>query len=213
MKSETWPVSKLKNWDKNPRSINKKDFDRLKHQIKKLGIYKPLLITPEGVVLGGNMRLRAIQELKIPEAWVSIVEPKNEKEMVEFALSDNDRGGYYDEAQLAELVYQFKGDLDFTQFSVDYKEPMNLQDFVFTFSEIPMEDQAGIDAGAIENFKGRYFTAQNKGIISVGYWVVILDKDSMAPLEKKLLEIKPDDREKVARKLVTLIDENLLSLL
>lgn len=26
MKSEVWPIKDLKNWDKNPRSIDKKDF-------------------------------------------------------------------------------------------------------------------------------------------------------------------------------------------
>ena len=60
-----WPIDKLQNWDKNPRSIKTQDFVRLKKQIEKLGQYKPLIITNDGVVLGGNMRLRAYKELGI----------------------------------------------------------------------------------------------------------------------------------------------------
>ena len=75
-----WPIDKLRNWDKNPRGIKEKDFTRLKEQIKKLGEYKPLLITSDGEVLGGNMRLRAYRDLGKTEVWVSIVEPKTEAE-------------------------------------------------------------------------------------------------------------------------------------
>lgn len=50
-------IESLRNWDKNPRSISKKDFKRLLTQIKKLGQYKPLIITQDGLVLGGNIVL------------------------------------------------------------------------------------------------------------------------------------------------------------
>ena len=120
MKSEIWPISKLKNWDKNPRSIDKKDFARLKRQIQKHGVYKPLVITPDGEVIGGNMRLRALLDLGHREAWVSIVNPKTEAEKVEIALSDNDRAGYYDEDVLAELVYNFKDQINLADYKVRF---------------------------------------------------------------------------------------------
>jgi len=41
------PISKCEPWEKNPRGITKKDFDRLKRQIKKLGVYKPLVACEE----------------------------------------------------------------------------------------------------------------------------------------------------------------------
>jgi len=106
MEKETRQINTLKNWEKNPRGIKDEDFARLKKQIKKLGQYKPLLITEEGIVLGGNMRLRAYRELGMEDAWVSIVNPKNEGEMLEYALSDNDRAGYYEEDKLAELLFK-----------------------------------------------------------------------------------------------------------
>jgi ParB-like chromosome segregation protein Spo0J len=57
------PIAQVSTWDKNPRGIKTKDFDRLKKQITKLGVYKPLVAVKENggyVVLGGNMRLKAL---------------------------------------------------------------------------------------------------------------------------------------------------------
>ena len=114
-KKEYWDISKLHEWDKNPRGIKKKDFDRLKKQIQKLGQYKPLIITPDGEVLGGNMRLKAYRDLGMDDLWVSVVKPKDENEKLEYALSDNDRAGYYDADLLANLMPQF--DIDWSSYS------------------------------------------------------------------------------------------------
>src|SRR3990167_8611591 len=133
-KKTIWPIIKLQEWDKNPRSISKDGYERLKKQIQKLGQYKPLLITPDGEVLGGNMRLKAYRELGMDNIWVSIVEPKNEDEKMEYALSDNDRAGFYDEDLLANLLPNY--DIDWSQYSVDLKEPTNLQNLLDQFKEV-----------------------------------------------------------------------------
>lgn len=120
------PVKDLKPWADNPRAIDKSDFARLRRQITRLGQYKPLLITSENVVIGGNMRLEAIKSLGFTEAWVSVVDfvqrddgkwyakindipyegvfDSKEQGIMEYALSDNDRAGYYLEDQLAEQL-------------------------------------------------------------------------------------------------------------
>lgn len=103
-KGEIWPIEKVRPWDKNPRQIGPEDFERLKAQIKKLGIYKPLIVTPDGTILGGNMRYRALKELGQPQVWVSIVEPKDEAQMLEYALSDNDAAGNWNRDKLAEMA-------------------------------------------------------------------------------------------------------------
>ncbi len=127
-KSEYRHISKLKPWDKNPRGISEEGLKRLKRQIKKLGQYKPLIITPDGIVLGGNMRLKAYRELKIKEIWVSVVKPKSQKEKIEYALSDNDRVGFYEEDLLENLLTE--SDIKLEDFSVDLKEPINLKDLL-----------------------------------------------------------------------------------
>jgi DNA (cytosine-5)-methyltransferase 1 len=123
-KKEYWDISKLREWDKNPRSIKEKDFERLKKQIQKLGQYKPLLVTPDGEVIGGNMRLKAYQELGTERLWVSIVKPKNDSEKMEYALSDNDRVGFYDSDMLANLMPEL--DIDWSGYAVDLRPPLTL---------------------------------------------------------------------------------------
>lgn len=59
----TATLDSLIEWDKNPRYIKDEDFFRLKKQIARLGMYKPLFVNSDGVVVGGNMRLRALRWL------------------------------------------------------------------------------------------------------------------------------------------------------
>lgn len=135
---KTRKISTLKNWDKNPRGIKKDDFERLKSQIQKLGQYKPLLITEEGIVLGGNMRLRAYKELGIKEVWVSVVDAPTDKEKTEYALSDNDRAGYYEAESLAELVQGI--DIDLDEFKVDLGDAVTLRDVLAELSPDEIEE-------------------------------------------------------------------------
>lgn len=122
-------LSDLREWDKNPRDIQVKDFERLKKQILELGQYKPLIITPDGTVLGGNMRLRVFRELGIEKIWVSVVTPKDEKQKLAYALSDNERAGYYDEDSLANLTGEFQ-DFEWENYAIDLKMPKNISDIL-----------------------------------------------------------------------------------
>jgi DNA modification methylase len=133
MNIERVPIAQVVPWPKNPRGIKTKDFERLKKQIKKLGEYKPLVAYRENghyVVLGGNMRLRAYQELGIQEVEVSIIKPKSEAQKIEYALSDNDRVGYYEEEALAELIYPHIKDIDLGEYKVDLGEAIDLKQVV-----------------------------------------------------------------------------------
>ena len=122
-------ISSVKTWEKNPRNIKTEDYERLKRQIKKLGVYKPLVCFMEKgkyITLGGNMRLMALKDLGQKEVEVSIVKPKTEAEKVEYSLSDNDRAGEYDELALAELVYNVKDDIELADFKVDLGTPLDI---------------------------------------------------------------------------------------
>ncbi|OGD25764.1 MAG: hypothetical protein A2V57_08735 [Candidatus Aminicenantes bacterium RBG_19FT_COMBO_65_30] len=132
------PISEVVPWDKNPRGILKADFERLKRQIKRLGVYKPLVVCEDGgkkgrrrlVVLGGNMRLLALRELGIKEIEVSVVRAPTDKERIDYSLSDNDRAGYYEEEALAELVYPHLQEINLEDFKVDLGKMVDLKDVV-----------------------------------------------------------------------------------
>jgi|SRR3990167_3352499 len=129
------PLSELKPWEKNPRGIKKDDFERLKRQITQLGQYKPLIVTDDGTVLGGNMRLRAYQELGIEEIWVSVVEAKTEQRKAEIALSDNDRAGYYDADMLANFLPTIP-EINLADFAIDIMNPITLDKLTMQDGEI-----------------------------------------------------------------------------
>lgn len=118
----------LHEWENNPRSVDEAGLARLIDQIKKFGIYKPIICMADGTVLGGNMRLRALKTLDYKQIWVSIVEPASDAEMIEIALSDNDRVGFYVEDKLLELI-ESAPDLDLKTFQVDLGKAINLEDF------------------------------------------------------------------------------------
>ena len=127
------PISDVQPWDKNPRGIKTKDFERLKKQIADLGEYKPLVAFKKNgkyVVLGGNMRLKAYQDMGVKEVSISIVDAPTTAKQIKFALSDNDRAGYYEEDKLAELVYPHIADLDLSEFKVDLGEAIDLKQVV-----------------------------------------------------------------------------------
>jgi hypothetical protein len=136
----------LREWDKNPRSIKAKDFERLKKQIQELGQYKPLVITEDGIVLGGNMRLRAYRELGIENVWVSVVRADTAEKKLEYALSDNDRAGFYDEDLLANLSGEFS-DFTWEDYAVDLKQPQTLDQLIDGFKEIKEDEVPEVAGG------------------------------------------------------------------
>jgi DNA modification methylase len=124
------PISSVVPWDKNPRGVKERDLERLKHQLLRLGVYKPLVCCLEKgkyTVLGGNMRIRALKEIGVKEIEISIVNAKTEKEKIEYALSDNDRVGYYEEDVLAALLQPHLAKLELDDFRVDIGHAVDLK--------------------------------------------------------------------------------------
>lgn len=140
-----WNIKDLVPFEKNSRQASEDDMQRLSNQIQLMGQYKPLLITSDGVVLGGNHRLKVYKELGHDKVWVSVIEfieqdgywfanvngemaqkAFNSKEaaMMEYALSDNDRAAHYVEDELIGNIEDL--DLDENMFSVDLLEPTPL---------------------------------------------------------------------------------------
>ena len=70
----------------NPRVIRDEKFQKLKRSIEefpKMMSLRPIVIDADGVVLGGNMRLRALQDLgykEVPDEWVRRAEELTDDE-------------------------------------------------------------------------------------------------------------------------------------
>jgi DNA modification methylase len=137
--SETVSIKKLTGWDKNPRGIKKDDYNRLKKQIQDLGVYKPLLVNEDYVVLGGNMRLKVLTDLGVENVWVSVVKASTPEMMTKYALSDNDEAGYYEEQALAELLMPLEINLD--DYRVNLGKPISITELLAKFGPDVIEDE------------------------------------------------------------------------
>jgi DNA modification methylase len=79
----------------NPRLIKDDKFKKLVKSISefpKMMELRPIIIDSEGTILGGNMRFKALQELKykdIPSEWVKRAEELTEAEKRRFIIEDN----------------------------------------------------------------------------------------------------------------------------
>lgn len=99
-------IQELKKWEDNPRTVLGEDFQRLIEQIKTLGLYRPLLINQDNIILGGNTTYEALIELGVEgDVAVSVVDAQTPERMLEYALSANDQVGVTDDLKLAELVH------------------------------------------------------------------------------------------------------------
>ncbi|HEX9060885.1 MAG TPA: DNA methyltransferase [Clostridia bacterium] len=133
-------INDLSEWSQNKelRAVGPDAFRRLKAQIQDLGEYKPLLCTPEGIVLGGNTRLRAYRELGYTRLWVSVINTRDKNDLIKYNLSDNDNVGLYNENGLANLLSDYE--LNLEDYAVDFDEPTVLADL--EASEEVSEDEA-----------------------------------------------------------------------
>ena len=100
-------LSTIKPNPNNPRIIKDEKFEKLKKSIKnfpKMMELRPMVINKDNIVLGGNMRLKALKELgykEVPDEWVKQAEDLTEDEQRQFIIKDNVGFGEHDWEMLA----------------------------------------------------------------------------------------------------------------
>lgn len=100
-------LSELKTNPNNPRLIKDDKFQKLVNSIRefpKMMELRPIVVDENMVVQGGNMRLKAIIELKmkeIPDSWVKQANALTEEEKKRFVIADNVGFGEWDNEMLA----------------------------------------------------------------------------------------------------------------
>lgn len=123
-------LSELKENPKNPRIIKDERFKKLVKSIRefpKMMELRPIVIDADNVVLGGNMRMRAFQELgmtEIPDSWVKRASDLTEEEIKRFIIVDNIPSGEWDDEKLNTEEWE--------QFDM---EELGLEDFSFDDGE------------------------------------------------------------------------------
>ena len=95
-------LSDIKPNPNNPRVIKDDAFKKLCNSIKefpKMMALRPMVVDQDNVVLGGNMRLKALQHLgfkEIPDTWVRKANELTDEEKRRFIIADNVSGGEWD---------------------------------------------------------------------------------------------------------------------
>jgi DNA modification methylase len=105
----TWNPEKrkladLKHWEKNPRKISEQKFTELKEKIQKRGFHDVIKIDTDNMILSGNMRKDALEQLGISEVNVLVPNRKlTAEEKVLVGIESNVLAGEWDQEALKEF--------------------------------------------------------------------------------------------------------------
>jgi len=100
-------LSEIKPNPNNPRLIKDDKFKKLVKSIEefpKMMALRPMVINKDNIILGGNMRFKALKELgykEVPDEWVKRAEDLTEEETRRFIIADNVGFGEHDWEMLA----------------------------------------------------------------------------------------------------------------
>ena len=95
-------INSIKLNESNPREITPEQFEKLQNDIegfKKMMKYRPIIYDSDKVIIGGNMRYRALVALgykTIPNGWAVCADDFTEEEIRKFIVLDNAQLGTWD---------------------------------------------------------------------------------------------------------------------
>lgn len=148
------PINSIKPNPSNPRVLKDWQYQKLKKSITefpKMLELRPIVVDDDGIILGGNMRYRILQELKYKEVEIVRASELTEEEKKRFIIADNVSFGEWDNEVLAnewdvELLNDWGLDLDF-----DTNEVLEATEDDY---ELPEEIQTDIQIGDIFEIGG-----------------------------------------------------------
>ena len=162
-------ISKIKPNPNNPRFIRDNQFEQLKksiHDFPDMMRLRPIIVDKDWIVQGGNMRLRALTELKykeIPAEWVMKAEDLTEEQWKEFVIKDNIGFGQWDYDKLADWDKEKLSDWGVDTPSTE----VNLEDYFEDFDDQPFNNSNRIvlnyTEGDYEKVKKAFDDRSNEG--------------------------------------------------
>lgn len=170
-------LSKIKPNPNNPRVIKDDKFKKLVKSIKdfpKMMKLRPMVVNSDNIVLGGNMRLKALKELgykEVPDEWIKSADDLTEDEQRQFIIKDNIGFGEHNwemlqaEWDLSELeewgldAPEWGEELDHEEFGEDFslpdgdKEPFQQMTFTLADEQAEQIKNAIADIKKTEEYK------------------------------------------------------------
>lgn len=187
-------IDTLRNLEWNPRTVKKTEFERLTRKIKarlemhgEMGAqFKPVIITADGEVLGGNTRLRVYRELGIRNVICSVVEAETQEEKAKYMLSDNDTAGYSKKEEVLKLV-QANPELPWGDFAVHFGMSLSVSDVVGKFAPDYGVNDADLDEYLGKNVQKIILTYRDEFKATLTSLVRIMEKEKLQDTTQAVL--------------------------
>ncbi len=97
-------LNELRPFEHNPRVISEGQYDRLKQSLREDGYHSRIICTQDLRIIGGHMRLRALQELGFHEVKVLVADrPLTDDQFLRINFRHNHNNGLFDEDILSSL--------------------------------------------------------------------------------------------------------------
>lgn len=128
MKVQKLPIGKVKLNPTNPRVIKDDKFQKLVKSIQdfpEMKEIRPIVVNEDMIILGGNMRFRAMKEAGVKDIPVIVVDWDEQKQK-EFTIKDNLSFGEWDWDSLAndwDVEALREWGVDVPSFNIDLIEP------------------------------------------------------------------------------------------
>lgn len=136
---KTVKINEIISNKENPRFISDKKFNKLVQSIKdfpQMLEKRPLVVDENMVVLGGNMRLKALQKAGIKEIPIDIAEGWTDEQKKEFIIKDNVGFGEWDWDILANTF----DNVELKDWGLDVWQPEEAIDYS-VLDEIDLEEK------------------------------------------------------------------------
>ena len=178
MKIEKAKIEDVKSNPNNPRVIKDDKYKKLVKSIKEFPEMleiRPIVVDEDGIVLGGNMRLKACKEAGLKEVHIIKASELTEDQKKEFILKDNQSFGEWDAKLLSEWDKELLLDSGFEQY-----------DLIDIFGTNEMV------AGMAKELEGSNF---NKDVVNVDDYI----KQNILFFNELMIEFEDDDIKKAIR--------------
>src|SRR5262245_20628729 len=118
-----WPVANIKRYAANPRN-NDHAVDAVANSIREFGFRQPIVVDVDGVIIVGDTRYKAAEQLGLTEVPVHVASGLSPAQAKAYRLADNKTAqlaSWDDDLLVKELLdlEQLEFDLDLTGFAAD----------------------------------------------------------------------------------------------
>jgi hypothetical protein len=175
MKIEKWKVSEVKANPNNPRVIKDDKFKKLVKSIQdfpEMLELRPIVVNTDGIVLGGNMRLKACKEAGLKEVPVIKAEDLTEDQQKEFIIKDNVGFGEWDWEDLAS---NWDAE-ELTEWGLDLPKSKDLDEQDLFNIEIPFYNPSDI-------------LPEIEELANIQKTKILIEKINLLPVDNELKEI------------------------